>query len=206
MRVRGRFGSPIIWLLLLLPFAGCGRRELPAAIDISPYSSIAVVPFRTDGYFERYGAEIADQVVIELIDREARLRVVELPPPSPAPPGAEPEEDPVDALARAAREAGADLLVSGSCLVRVDWVRRAWLARQAYATATVRVVDTRQNRVLTAWRETATSETQALPVPSEGYPVEPDTVAFRVDRSDPELREAAIVQLATRIVSRLGVR
>jgi hypothetical protein len=183
---------------------GCARPAVRVSADLSAYRAIAVLPFSTEGFLERYGSEVADQVVIELLQRQPGLRIVGVPAVAAADTagsrgGGASGGDRESRLTEAARASGATLIVTGSCVVRMDWVRRAWTSRQAYATATVRAVDTRDNRVVWAGRETATAESQA-------YGAGGDTVGIRVESSDSELREEAIVRLAGRIAERLTAK
>lgn len=189
-------------LASLLVLCGCVRPVPRPSFDLSAYGAVTVLPFRTDGFLDRYGSEVADQVVIELLQRDPGLRIVDLPAAAVSDTAGEGGtgaggRDPEVRLAEAARASGATLVVTGSCVVRMDWVRRAWTSRQAYATATVRAVDPRDNRVVWAGRETATAESQA-------YGTIGDTSGIRVESSDPELREQAIVRLAGLIASRLA--
>jgi hypothetical protein len=181
--------------------SGCARPVPHPSPNLSAYGAIAVLPFRTEGFLERYGSEVADQVVIELLQREPGLRIVSVPATAVSDTAGERggETGGGDREARltaAALTSGATLVVTGSCVVRMDWVRRAWTSRQAYATATVRAIDPRDNRVVWAGRETATVESQA-------YGAAGDTLGLRIESSDPELREQAIVRLAGRVAARL---
>lgn len=199
----GALGARVAWtglavvLAVVLP-VGCVRPAGAPSLDLRVYGTVAVAPFRAEGFLERYGSEIADQLVIELLTRDPSLRLVRLEVPGPEEPST-PGAAVSDALTRDAREAGADLLLTGSCVIRLGWVRRAWLSRQAYASATILAKDTRDGRVVWAGRQTASAETQA-------YSAEADTTGIRQDVSDPELRETAISRLAAEIAKQLGVR
>jgi hypothetical protein len=190
-------GAILCLALALSLLTGCVRPAGVPSLDIHAYGTVAVAPFRAEGFLDRYGSEVADQLVIELLQRDPSLHLVKLEEPRDE--GRPPADEASDAFAREARASGADLLLTGSCVIRVGWLRRAWLARQAYATATILAKDARDGRVVWAGRETAVAESQA-------FPAQADTAGIRQDVSDPELRETAVARLAAAIAKQLGVR
>jgi hypothetical protein len=179
----------VVPLVVLLLGSSCAS-NLPRPLDYSAYRAITVLPFQTEGFLERYGAEVADQVIIEIIDRDPNFPVV--------------ERAEVDQILR---ERGlnpgavlaethpslipADLIVTGSVALAVEDIDRPGPARQARLTATVRAIETDSGRIVWAARFRGSGD--------ELLSSQADGTLYRY-RSDAELREQAIQDLAEKIV------
>ncbi len=171
--------------------AGCSSvPRVPSTLDYSQYRAIAVLPFRTEGFLERYGAEVADQVIIEIISRDPTFPVVER---------AEIEQLLLERgmwandlhASKLPTLLHADLILTGSAALAVASVDRPGPIRQARLTATVRAIDTASGRIVWAGRFSASGEDLLI--------YETDGTPYRY-QSDAEIREQAIRKLAEQIV------
>lgn len=176
-------------LVVLILGASCAARG-PRPLDYSQYHTISVVPFQTEGFLERYGAEVADQVIIEILARDPEFPIVER---------AEVDRLLRERSLRAETErsgAGpalipADLLIAGSVAYAVEDLARPGPAREARLTATVRAIETDSGRIVWAARFRGSGD-ELLSSQAGGS-------LYRY-QSDAELREQAVQDLAVRIV------
>jgi TolB-like protein len=176
-------------LVVLLLAASCAARG-PRPLDYSQYHAISVVPFQTEGFLERYGAEVADQVIIEILARDPEFPIVER---------AEVDRLLRERSLRAETERSgegptlipADLLIAGSVAYAVEDLVRPGPAREARLTATVRAIETESGRIVWAARFRGSGD-ELLSSQAGGS-------LYRY-QSDAELREQAVQDLAVRIV------
>jgi hypothetical protein len=182
----------VIAMIVLFVACSCAP-SLPHALDYSSYRAIAVLPFQTEGFLERYGTEVADQVIIEILDRDPEFPVVE----RAAVDQVLRERDLQTGVLRMGVDPTlipADLIVTGSVAFAVESVDRPGPARQAYLTATVRAFETDSGRIVWAGRFRG-SGSELLSSYADGTP-------YRYS-SDAELRERGIEELAEKIVKGL---
>jgi TolB-like protein len=178
----------------LILIAGCSSTpQPPPALDFSSYRAIAVLPFQTEGFLERYGAEVADQIIIAILDRDPRFPVVER---------AEVDQVLRERALNAEKPRAdtgsplipADLIVTGSVAFAVENVDRPGPLRQARLTATVRAFETGSGRIVWAGRFLGSGE--------DLLSYQTDGTSYRY-QSDAEIREQAIQKLAEEIVQGL---
>ena len=182
-----------IGLLALVLLTSCAhvRPAVESRPDLSGYAKWVVLPFQTEGFLDRYGSEISDQVVIALLKEKPTLRIVDRLAGSGR--LGETDGDPDSLTLRGAglSKLGADLVIVGSVMAQLETLTRGDSIRQAYVTATIRTVDAATGNVIWADRISATAE----------YRVRDYTYI-----TDSELREEAIARLATKIAQTLTQR
>ena len=175
-------------------FVGCASAPpFPPPLDFSSYGAIAVLPFQTEGFLKRYGAEVADQIIIAILARDPRFRIVER---------AQVEQ----VLRERGLHAGnlpadtgstlipADLILTGSVAFALEDIERPGPRRQARLTATVRAFETASGRIVWAGRFLGLEEDLLI--------YEGDGTYYGY-QSDSEIREEAIQKLAQDIVQGL---
>ncbi len=140
-------------------FSGCGQRVLvqPRA-DMSAYNRIAILPFETDSFLSTIGHQLADEILVNLLEQAPGLDLV--------------ERTRVDSLIQeqnlvrsghlstnsaiaAGRLLGVRGIVAGSVTVSIGDIRPSALNTQRVATgvATIRFIDTETGKVLWAKRK-----------------------------------------------------
>jgi TolB-like protein len=181
-----RFRVLSIALLSLFVFTSCAGVHPPAqpGPDLSAYRSWIVLPFQTQGFLDRYGSEIADQVVIELMKEKPSLRVLDRAAARTNRGDGGSGGDSLDIDNVPLGQMGVDLALVGSVLAQIETLNRGDAVRQAYVTATIRAVDAKTGAVVWAERISETAE----------YRIRDYTYL-----SDSELREEAITRLAAKI-------
>lgn len=182
-----------VGLLSLALLASCAHVQpsVESRPDLSGYARWIVLPFQTDGFLDRYGAEISDQVVIALLREKPALRIVDRLAGSGRLGETGGDIDSLDLGGIGLSKLGADLVIVGSVLAQLETLNRGDSIRQAYVTATIRAVDAGTGSVIWADRISATAE----------YRVRDYTYV-----TDSELREQAIARLATKVAQTLTRR
>ncbi len=65
-------------VLLALAGTGCAHRVLvQPVLDVKQYNRVAVLPFETDSFLSTVGNQVADEVVVHLLNQARNLDVVE---------------------------------------------------------------------------------------------------------------------------------
>ena len=185
--------SVLVLAACLLAAACSSSPRRPQPLDYSAYQAIAVLPFQTDAFLLTYGAEIADQIIIEIIERDPSFPIVERA-----------HVDEVFREHRLLREGvqvpanaallPADLILTGSVSFAVENVQSPGPVRQACLSATVRAFETRSGRIVWAGRFSGLGE-DLLEYEANGE-------LYRY-LSDAEIRDEAVWQLARAIVDGL---
>lgn len=170
---------------------GCAKRFPIRQFDYSQYGTVAVLPFQTEGFLERYGAEVADEVIIQWMQKDPAIRIVER---SLLPEILEEHKLSVGGGGAVEGPPAAEIIVTGSTWFTVESVVYPSSARRAYLTATVRAFEPASGRIVWSARETGEAEVAGVSSQASGVFV----------LSDSELREAAIINLAQNIVRHLG--
>jgi TolB-like protein len=146
-------------VLMLCLLLGCGQRVLvqPQA-DMSRYNRLAILPFETDSFLSTIGHQVADEILVQILDKAPDLEVV--------------ERTRIDALIqeqrlsqegyislesaiRVGRLLGVKAIVTGSVTVSIGNIRVSSLNTQRVATgvATIRFIDTETGKIVWAKRE-----------------------------------------------------
>ncbi|MFC1573347.1 hypothetical protein ACFL6M_07090, partial [Candidatus Eisenbacteria bacterium] len=166
--------------------------ELPAPkLDYSRYRSIAILPFDTEGFLLRYGSEIADQVIIELLKRDPGIPIVERARVDDILRERTIHEEVSPGRLATAELVPADLILTGSVAFGIENIDLPGPTRQARLSATVRVFETDSGQIIWAARFSVTAD---------------DLLEWEYRRgSDLELRESVIERIAEAIAKSLVV-
>lgn len=145
-------------LLLAVACSSLPPPPLPPPLERGTYQAIAVLPFQTPDFESRYGSEVADQLIIELLARDPGLPLVDRAP----------LEQILETQGLSARESQdlialgsllrADLILTGSIWLALEDVNWPGARRVAYATATLRAFEPVTGRIVWAARCTITEE------------------------------------------------
>ncbi len=172
----------------------CASGPSPSPPNLAPYGAIAILPFQTEGFLERYGSEIADQLTIEILVLAPAFPVVERTFLDRV---LEERKIRGEAYSEQPDTEGlipADLFVTGSVAFSLDVVGRPLATRQAHLSATVRAIEASTGKVVWGGRFSETAD-ELL---NQGSDIAP----YRLE-SDAELREEAIEKLARSIAKAL---
>ena len=174
----------------ILP-AGCAKRIPIPQFDYSRYRTVAVLPFQTEGFLERYGAEIADEIIIQWMAKDPAVQIVERSALSEML-----EEQKLRANGGSAGTAlqAADLVLTGSTWFTIENVTYPNSERRAYFTATVRAFEPASGRIVWSARERGDATVSGV--------ASSTSTDWAV--SDSALREQAVFTLAANIVRHLG--
>lgn len=148
-----------IGLGMLVFWTGCAKQMLvQPVIDTTRFHRLAVLPFATDSFISTVGAQMADEIVIRLVEKAKNLEIVEraridsvLEEQRLSQQGVVSAETAV----QVGRLLGVQALVTGSVSISIGDIRPTPLSPQRVATgiATVRVVDTETGKILWADRK-----------------------------------------------------
>jgi curli biogenesis system outer membrane secretion channel CsgG len=151
------FGLAVSIFLLL----GCAHRVLvPPQINIEQIQRVAVLAFETDSFFSTIGQQVADEMVVELLEKAKGIEVI--------------ERSRIDALMQEQQLArggyissetavklgsllGVQMIVTGSVSVAIGDIQStpSNARRVASGAATLRCIDAQTGKVLLAKREKA---------------------------------------------------
>ena len=149
---------------LVAGLAGCAPQVwIPPAVDTQIYNQIAILTFETDSPFRKVGAQLSDEVLVNLLQVAPELSIVErsrldavmqerslasqdiLDPPT---------------LRELARILGVKIFMTGTVSIFLGDIRTGkFQERVATGYATIRLIDARTARVLWARRRDATAST-----------------------------------------------
>ncbi|MCK5242537.1 hypothetical protein KAR34_08805 [bacterium] len=187
-----RFWLIVIAVIIVSSSAGCGKRVLvqPSA-NMSDYSRIAILPFETDSFLSTLGHQMADELLVVLLEKAPQIDMV--------------ERSRIDALLQeqklskqgyismesaiqVGRLLGVRAIVTGSITVSIGEVQPTPLSPQRIATgvATIRFIDTETGKIIWAKRE------------QNQYAVYTTTVDGRSpysDKTDHEMMQAVVQKL-----------
>ncbi len=147
-------------IVLMLGLAGgCAKRVLvqPGA-DMSRYDRLAILPFETDSFLSTVGNQLADEIIVILLEKAPNLNIV--------------ERARIDALMneqqlvrsgylsqesaiQVGRLLGVKAVVTGSISISIGDIRPTALSTRRVATgvATIRLIDTETGKIAWAKRE-----------------------------------------------------
>jgi TolB-like protein len=148
----------ILILLCLIAFGRCAKQvSVGPAVDPTVYGHLAVLPFETESIFSTVGNQIADEIVLELIEKAPEFHVI--------------ERARIDALLlernldgegisaresalEAARLLGVDAIITGSVALSISDLETApeRQERRAEGVAVVRLISVSDGRVIWAKR------------------------------------------------------
>jgi len=149
----------IVILFMVSIVSGCGKRVLvqPNA-DMVTYKRIAILPFETDSFLSTIGYQLADEILVNLLEKAPQLEIV--------------ERARIDALIqeqrlarggflslesaiRVGRLLGVQAVVTGSVTVSIGDIQPTSLhpQRVANGVATIRFIDTETGKIIWAKRE-----------------------------------------------------
>jgi TolB-like protein len=147
-------------IFLMLGLAGgCAKRVLVQPVaDMSRYNRLAVLPFETDSFLSTVGNQLADDIIVNLLEKAPNLNIV--------------ERARIDALMneqnlvrrgylspesaiQVGRLLGVKAVITGSISISIGDIRPTALSARRVATgvATVRLIDTETGKVVWAKRE-----------------------------------------------------
>jgi|GEM_PF-2632074 len=139
--------------------SGCAKRVLvQPAVDVTKYNRVAVLPFETDSYLSTIGHQLADEIVVDILQKAPNLDVVErtqvealMMEQNLARQGYLSPESAI----QLGRMLGVRLIATGSVSVSIGNVNPSTVNTQRVATgvATLRLIDTETGKVLWAKRE-----------------------------------------------------
>ncbi|MEW6516838.1 MAG: CsgG/HfaB family protein [candidate division FCPU426 bacterium] len=173
----------------LLILAGCGQRVLvqPQA-DMSAYNRIAILPFETDSFLSTIGHELADEIMVAVLEKAPNVELVErgkiddlLQEQQLVRSG----YISVDSAVSVGKLLGVKAIVTGSVAVSIGDIQPTPLSPQRVATgtATMRFVDVTTGRIL--WAKRAKSEYSS-------FTQQPDGLAPYNAMTDHEMIQAVI--------------
>jgi len=153
----GKFCTLILALGVIVLVQCAGRVSVAPVIDPTMYRRLAVLPFETESIFSTIGHQLADEIIVELVERAPAFHIV--------------ERARIDALLlerdlgnhgilsgepvlEAARLLGVDAILTGSVTLSIDDIANApeRSERQAEGVAVVRLIDAKDGRVIWAKR------------------------------------------------------
>jgi TolB-like protein len=153
----GRLKSLIATLSLVALVQCAGQVTVTPVIDPDAYPRLAVLPFKTESIFSTIGYQIADEIVVELVEKAPDFHIVErarvdalLLEQDLGNQGASDGEP----ILRAARLLGVDALLTGSVSLSLEDVLNApeREERRAEGVAVVRLIDAKDGRIIWAKR------------------------------------------------------
>ncbi|MCD4813200.1 CsgG/HfaB family protein [bacterium] len=155
------FGKSLVILAIMIGLGGCGTRVLvqPKA-DMGYYNRVAVLPFETDSFLSTVGYQLADEILVQLLETTPALQMVErtqiealLQEQTMVRSGYMSMESAI----QVGRLLGVRAIVTGSVTIAIGDVRSSPLNAQRVATgvATIRFIDTQTGKIIWAKRETA---------------------------------------------------
>lgn len=156
----------ILSVTVFLSTVQCAKHvSVEPVIDPTLYGRLAVLPFETQSVFSTIGYQIADEILVELIEKAPEFSIV--------------ERSRLDALLlernienkglsagepalEAARLLGVDAIITGSVSVSIEDISPApeHGERRASGTALIRLIDADDGRVI--WARRVTGEHSAL--------------------------------------------
>ena len=149
--------------MCLAGLVGCARQvEVGPAVDPAVYSRLAVLPFETESIFSTIGHQLADEMIVELIEKAPEYHIVEraridalLMERNLQSQGISAEESTLEA----ARLLGVDALITGSVSLSISDLNPApgRTERRAEGIAVVRLIRVSDGRVIWAKRIEARS-------------------------------------------------
>jgi TolB-like protein len=149
-----------LWLLLIglgsLLVAGCARQvAVQPVIDPADYPSLTVLPFDTESVFSTIGEQMADQIVLELMQYAPQFRIIERARVNDLLLERNLEAEGVAKPAstiEAARLLGVSAILTGSVSVSISDVEPAPEQRErvANSVAVVRLIDAADGRIIWA--------------------------------------------------------
>jgi len=140
--------------MMVAALAGCAQRVLvQPVVDVNQYNRVAVLPFETDSFLSTVGNQLADEIVVNLLQKAPQIDVV--------------ERTRIDAVVREqdlarsgyispesaialGRMLGVRAVVTGSVSVSIGDIQPTPLSPQRVATGTVtaRLIDTQTGKIL----------------------------------------------------------
>lgn len=189
------------WMLaglgaLLLAAAGCGQRVLvQPQTDMNEYNRIAILPFETESFLSTIGHQLADEIMVELLDKAPEVQLVERARID----SLLQEQQLVrsgylsnDSAVAVGKMLGVKAIVTGSVTASIGDIQPTPLSPQRVATgiATMRFVDVATGRIL--WAKRAKSEYSS-------YTQHPDGETPYSYRTDHEMVQAVIQDLGKQL-------
>jgi curli biogenesis system outer membrane secretion channel CsgG len=153
----GRFGAIIAALGLVLLAQCAGQVSVGPVIDPGIYPRLTVLPFKTESIFSTIGHQIADEIVVELVEKAPDFHVVERSRVDALLFEQNLEErggETRDPLLEAARLLGVDAILTGSVSLSIQDIDNApeRAERKAEGVAVVRLIDAKDGRIIWAKR------------------------------------------------------
>jgi TolB-like protein len=146
-------------LLVCTGLSGCGKRVLiqPSA-DMSHYSQVAILPFETDSFLSTLGHQMADELLVVLLEKAPQLNLVERSRIADLLQEQKLSKEgylSMESAIQVGRLLGVRAIVTGSITVSIGDVRPTPLSPQRIATgvATIRFIDTETGKIIWAKRE-----------------------------------------------------
>lgn len=182
--------------LLAVMVVGCGQRVLvQPTVDVKKYNRVAVLPFESDSFLSTIGHQLADEVVVQLINKVPELDVIERTRVD-----ALMQEQNLASLGYLSAESaiavgkmlGVSGIITGSVAFSVGDIRTTRENEQRVATGivTARFIDVETGRVVWAKRESS-DYTLFKTMDNQG-------VAYSV-KTDQEMIQEVITELADSI-------
>ena len=161
IRVSKWYYSIVGLALGVVMITGCAHRVLvQPQVDVAQYQRVAVLAFETDSFFSTVGQQLADEMVVELLEKAKNIDVI--------------ERSRVDALMQEQQMArggyvsqetavklgsllGVQLIITGSVSVAVGDIQStpSNARRLATGTVTLRCIDAMTGKIILAKRERA---------------------------------------------------
>lgn len=152
-----RFRTLILALSVIL-FAQCaGRVSVAPVIDPKIYPRLTVLPFKTESIFSTIGHQLADEIIVELVEKAPAFHIVERARIDALLLEHDLENHGISAgepVLEAARLLGVDAILTGSVSLSVEDIANApgRAERKAEGVAIVRLITAKDGRVIWAKR------------------------------------------------------
>ncbi|MBN1595737.1 hypothetical protein JW933_07420 [candidate division FCPU426 bacterium] len=146
-------------LLGCIELNGCGTRVLvqPSA-DMATYNRVAILPFETDSFLSTVGHQLADEILVRIMEKAPELEMVERSRIDTLIQEQNLNRDGylnLESAIKVGRLLGVKAIVTGSTTVSIGDIQPTSLHPQRVATgaATIRFIDTETGKIIWAKRE-----------------------------------------------------